>query len=86
MLKETIKALLPLIKVKEDSEFLWDEQLKYCEKSKRESWKPMFKIPDQKNNIQPEYLASNIICGHANDDTIFTADTGMTCMYGEHAL
>lgn len=77
--KETIKALLPLIKVKEDSEFL-DEQLKYYEKVK-ENLETYVKDSGSDDNIQPEYLASTI-CSHANDDTIFTVDTGMTCVWG----
>ncbi len=41
--KETIKALLPLIKVRDDRDFL-DEQLKYYEKVKK-ILKPMSKTP-----------------------------------------
>ncbi|MEH7890431.1 thiamine pyrophosphate-dependent enzyme [Elizabethkingia meningoseptica] len=77
--KETIKALLPLIKVRDDRDFL-DEQLKYYEKVK-ENLETYVKDSGSENNIQPEFLAS-VICNQANDDTIFTVDTGMTCVWG----
>ncbi|MCL1671345.1 thiamine pyrophosphate-dependent enzyme [Elizabethkingia ursingii] len=77
--KETIKALLPLINTKDDSDFL-DEQLKYYEKVK-ENLETYVKDSGSEDNIQPEFLASTI-CNNANDDTIFTVDTGMTCVWG----
>ena len=77
--KETIKALLPLLNKSDNRDFL-DDQLKYYDKVK-ENLETYVKDSGSHDNIQPEFLASTI-CKNANDDTIFTVDTGMTCVWG----
>ncbi|ADY54133.1 pyruvate dehydrogenase (cytochrome) [Pseudopedobacter saltans DSM 12145] len=76
---DTIKALIPLLNKKEDSSFL-ESQLKLYAKVK-ENLETYVKDNGSEDNIQPEFLASTI-CNHADDDTIFTVDTGMSCVWG----
>ena len=81
--KDTLSALLPLIKAKSDDRFL-QSQLKTYEKVKK-------KLQDTKEHkgtqdaIAPEYVAG-IIDEIANDDAIFTVDTGMCCVWGARYL
>lgn len=76
---DTIAALLPLIKVKEDDSFL-KAQLEFYEKVK-ENLNIYVEDSGSENHISPEYVASTID-EMANDDTIFTVDTGMCCVWG----
>ncbi|WP_313093327.1 thiamine pyrophosphate-dependent enzyme [Chryseobacterium flavum] len=78
-IKETIKALLPLLKEKEDSHFL-NEQLAFCEKVK-ENQLTYVKDFGKENAIQPEYVAYTLD-RLAKNDAIFTVDTGMCCVWG----
>ncbi len=81
--KDTLSALLPLIKAKSDDRFL-QSQLKTYEKVKKN-------LQDTKEHkgtqdaIAPEYVAG-IIDETANDDAIFTVDTGMCCVWGARYL
>ncbi|SHF16969.1 thiamine pyrophosphate-dependent enzyme [Dysgonomonas macrotermitis] len=80
---DTLKALLPLIKAKSDDSFLQD-QLKLYSKVK----KNLAAMADKKgttDNIAPEYVAT-IIDKLANNDAIFTVDTGMCCVWGARYL
>lgn len=77
--KETLKALLPLLKSRTDDHFL-NAQLKFYEKVK-ENMKTYVEERGEKNSIQPEFLA-HIIDQKADNDAIFTVDTGMTCVWG----
>ncbi len=77
--KDTIKALLPLIKQKTDKSFL-EAQLKVYEKVK-EHLRTYVTDPGTRDNIHPEMVASTIN-ELANDDAIFTVDTGMSCVWG----
>lgn len=76
---DTIAALLPLIKEKEDDSFL-NAQLEFYEKVK-ENLNVYVKDTGSENHISPEFVASTIN-EMANDDTIFTVDTGMCCVWG----
>jgi pyruvate dehydrogenase (quinone) len=76
---DTIAALLPLIKEKEDDSFL-NAQLDFYEKVK-ENLNVYVKDSGSENHISPEFVASTIN-EMANDDTIFTVDTGMCCVWG----
>lgn len=76
---DTIAALLPLIKEKEDDSFL-NAQLEFYEKVK-ENLNVYVKDTGSENHISPEFVASTIN-NIANDDTIFTVDTGMCCVWG----
>ncbi|NRS88866.1 pyruvate dehydrogenase (quinone) [Flavobacterium sp. 7E] len=76
---DTIAALLPLIKVKEDDSFL-KAQLEFYKKVK-ENLNIYVADSGSENHISPEYVATTID-EMANDDTIFTVDTGMCCVWG----
>ncbi|MDW5289633.1 thiamine pyrophosphate-dependent enzyme [Formosa sp. PL04] len=76
---DTIAALLPLIKEKEDESFL-NAQLEIYEKVK-ENLNVYVKDSGFENHISPEFVASTIN-EMANDDTVFTVDTGMCCVWG----
>jgi len=77
--KETIKALLPLLKEKTDVNFL-NQQLEFYEKVK-EHQLTYVKEFGTENNIQPEYVA-HTLDQLAKNDAIFTVDTGMCCVWG----
>ncbi|MEZ7505084.1 thiamine pyrophosphate-dependent enzyme [Flavobacterium sp. Arc2] len=76
---DTIAALLPLIKEKEDDSFL-NAQLELYAKVK-ENLNIYVEDSGSENHISPEFVASTIN-DMANDDTIFTVDTGMCCVWG----
>ncbi len=77
--KETIKALLPLLKEKTDVNFL-NQQLEFYEKVK-EHQLTYVKESGTEDNIQPEYVA-HTLDQIAKNDAIFTVDTGMCCVWG----
>jgi pyruvate dehydrogenase (quinone) len=76
---DTIEALLPLIKEKDDDSFL-KAQLHLYDKVK-ENLLTYVKDSGSKDNISPEFVAATIN-EMAADDTIFTVDTGMCCVWG----
>ncbi|MCW2120823.1 thiamine pyrophosphate-dependent enzyme [Flavobacterium sp. 7A] len=76
---DTIAALLPLINEKDDDSFL-NAQLEFYNKVK-ENLNLYVEDSGKENHISPEYVASTIN-KMANDDTIFTVDTGMCCVWG----
>lgn len=81
--KETLTALLPLIRQKEKDHFL-HEQLAHYEKVKS-NLKSAADVEGKEENIQPEYVISTIN-ELAAEDTVFTVDTGMTCVWGARYL
>lgn len=81
--KDTLLALLPLIKKKDNDDFLQD-QMKLYDKVKR-NLQAMADQRGKTDNIAPEYVAT-IIDNLANDDAIFTVDTGMCCVWGARYL
>ena len=76
--KNTLQLLLPLIQVKEDNSFL-TKQLEFHKEVKE---KLRFYITDsgKANAIHPEFVSS-VINELANQDAIFTVDTGMCCVW-----
>jgi pyruvate dehydrogenase (quinone) len=77
--KDTLKALLPLVEKKTDDSFL-KMQLKFYDEVK----KHLHTYVDDsghRDNIHPEFVAS-ILNQLASDDAIFTVDTGMSCVWG----
>lgn len=81
--KHTLQALLPLVQQQEDASFL-NAQLKIYEKVV-ETQQSYVKDRGKKDNISPEYLADTID-KLADDDAIFTVDTGMSCVWGARFL
>jgi len=78
-IKETIRALIPLIQDKEDLSFL--ESFGKFYKKVEESLHQYVEDYGSENAIQPEYIA-NIMNDAADSNAIFTMDTGMTCVWG----
>ena len=76
---DTIEALLPLINEKTDDSFL-QAQLHLYDKVK-ENLLTYVKDTGKENHISPEFVAATIN-ELANDDAIFTVDTGMCCVWG----
>lgn len=76
--KTTIKALLPLLKIKEDESFL-KAQLHIYEKVK-DHLQTYVEDKGKKNAIHPESVAAEIN-KLATNDAIFTVDTGMCCVW-----
>jgi pyruvate dehydrogenase (quinone) len=76
--KDTLKALIPLIEIKEDTTFL-DLQLKFYKEVKK-NLLIYVNDPGKPNAIHPEFVVS-IINELAAKDAIFTVDTGMSCVW-----
>jgi pyruvate dehydrogenase (quinone) len=81
--KDTLKALLPLINQKKDDSFL-KSQLKVYDDVKQKM-QTYVNDTGTKDNIHPEFVASTINA-LATDDAIFTVDTGMSCVWGARYL
>lgn len=77
--KDTLQALIPLVKTKTDDSFL-QKQLKEYQKVEQ-SLKNHALALGTDNAIAPEYVAA-IIDKLAHNDAIFTLDTGMCCVWG----
>jgi pyruvate dehydrogenase (quinone) len=76
--KDTLKALIPMIEIKEDTTFL-DLQLKFYNEVKK-NLLIYVTDPGKPNAIHPEFVVS-IINELAAKDGIFTVDTGMCCVW-----
>ncbi len=76
--KDTLHALLPLLKIKEDVAFL-DQQLEFYQEVKK-NLLSYVKDTGKQNEIHPEFVAS-VINELAAKDAIFTVDTGMSCVW-----
>jgi pyruvate dehydrogenase (quinone) len=77
--KDTLKALLPLIEQKTDDSFL-NEQLEFYAEVKKQM-KSYVDDGGETDKIHPEMVA-NVLDELAADDAIFTVDTGMSCVWG----
>ena len=78
-IKDTLTALLPLLSQKPDDSFLQAQLQVYADvKEKLQTY-----VDDggKKELIHPEFVAS-ILDELADDDAIFTVDTGMSCVWG----
>ena len=82
-IKDTINALLPKLKGNEDSDFLEEMQKEY---QKSEKALEEFAVAEgEKDEIHPEYVA-HVINELADDDAIFTVDTGMSSVWAARFL
>lgn len=78
-IKDTLEALMPLLIPKEDDTFLQKEVERYEQVKK--SLKIYVDDTGTADNISPEYV-TDTLNNLANDDAIFTMDTGMCCVWG----
>ncbi len=81
--KDAIESLLPLIKNKEDNSFLQEQVENY--KKVINNLNIYVRDRGSENAIAPEFVADTID-RIANDDAIFTLDTGMCCVWGARYL
>jgi pyruvate dehydrogenase (quinone) len=82
-IKDTVEALLPLLKEKTDESFL-NAQLELYEKVKGHL-QTFVKDEGSKDKISPEFVAATID-ELASENAIFTVDTGMCCVWGARYL
>lgn len=82
-IKATIELLLPFLKQKSTDSFLKKQLSYYCKVKNDLALAAQNKGKEMK--IQPEYLIS-VINELAHQDTIFTVDTGMTCVWAARYL
>ncbi|MBL4675924.1 MAG: ubiquinone-dependent pyruvate dehydrogenase [Mucilaginibacter sp.] len=82
-IKDTLTALLPLIKQNEDDSFA-KAQLEFYGEVKK-NMKTYVEDKGRKDNIHPEYIAS-LLDEIAATDAIFTVDTGMSCVWGSRYI
>lgn len=75
----TIEALLPLVKEKNDTDFLTEQLM--CYEKVKENLLTYVNDSGSENKIQPEYIAY-MIDKLADDQAVFTVDTGMTSVWG----
>lgn len=78
-----LNSLIPMLKAKQDSIFL-NNALKDWETIKNKLQLPI-NNPGTEGEIRPEYMIS-LIDKIANDDAIFTVDTGMNNLWTSHYL
>jgi pyruvate dehydrogenase (quinone) len=76
--KDTLKVLMPMVEKKEDSKFL-TQQLEFFKEVKKKL-QSYVEDPGKPNEIHPEFVAS-VINDLADNDAIFTVDTGMCCVW-----
>ena len=82
-IKDTVNALLPLVKENEDNSFLEKITKDF---SKTESRYENFADKQgTEYHVQPEQVAE-LINDLANDDAIFTVDTGMSCVWAARLI
>ncbi|PJG84491.1 ubiquinone-dependent pyruvate dehydrogenase [Conservatibacter flavescens] len=81
--KETINALLPLLKEEKSADFLQKAQKHYVKT--REQLDSLAKITPKGTAIHPQYLASRI-SALAAEDAIFTADVGTPVIWSARYL
>jgi pyruvate dehydrogenase (quinone) len=77
--KDTVTALLPLLKQKKDDGFLQEQLEVYAEVKK--NMQTYVDDTGEKDLIHPEYVSA-LLDELADDDAIFTVDTGMCCVWG----
>ncbi|WP_447640560.1 MULTISPECIES: thiamine pyrophosphate-dependent enzyme [Chitinophagaceae] len=82
-IKDTIAALLPLVKNKEDNSFL-QEQVDNYQKA-TDNLNIYVRDRGAENAIAPEFVTATINT-LAKEDAIFTVDTGMCCVWGARYL
>ena len=80
---EFLKALLPEISPKTDDSFLNNALAKYAEILKK--LQLPIENPGVKYNIRPEYVMY-LLDKLADDNCVFTVDTGMNCVWSAHFL
>jgi pyruvate dehydrogenase (quinone) len=82
-IKDTLKEILPRINKNDDNEYL-NEMLE-VHKDVREDYESYVHSKSDNDKIHPEYVAA-VIDDVADDDAIFTVDTGMSAVWAARYL
>ncbi len=82
-IKDTLEVLLPKLETKQDDSYLKEMRKVYREVE--DDYRSYIKGKSEAKEIHPEYVAS-IIDDLADDDAIFTVDTGMCSVWGARYL
>ncbi|SFU27124.1 pyruvate dehydrogenase (quinone) [Pustulibacterium marinum] len=82
-IKETLKRVLPLVETKTETKYL-DNMLK-LHKEVEDNYQSYVEGKGKEDQIHPEYVAS-VIDNLADDDAIFTVDTGMSAVWAARYL
>jgi pyruvate dehydrogenase (quinone) len=77
-IKDTLTALLPLIKEKQEDAFL--KEMRVLHNKQEEVYESYVASKGSEDKIHPEYVAS-VINDLASDDAVFTVDTGMSAVW-----
>ena len=78
-IKDTLKAVLPLVRQKSDDSFLQAQLKLYAHV--RKSMQTYVEDNGGHDTIHPEFVSA-VLDQLAADDAIFTVDTGMSCVWG----
>jgi len=81
--KDTLAALLPLVDQKTDDSFVKAQLKIYADV--KEKMQTYVEDTGKKEMIHPEFVAHTLDT-LADDDTIFTVDTGMSCVWGSRYI
>jgi len=81
--KDTLAALLPLVDQKADDSFVKAQLSIYADV--KEKMQTYVEDTGKKELIHPEFVAHTLDT-LADDDTIFTVDTGMSCVWGSRYI
>lgn len=82
-IKDTVKALLPKLKENDDDSYL--KKMRKAHKEIREDYESYVQSKSDNDKIHPEYVAA-VIDELADDDAIFTVDTGMSAVWAARYL
>ncbi len=82
-IKSTLLALMPLIEAKTDTEFL--DKMHDLHEEVQSDYKSYIEGKAEEKEIHPEFVAA-MVDKLANDDTIFTVDTGMSAVWAARYL
>ena len=82
-IKSTLEELLPFIEQKTDTEFL--DKMRALHQEVEDTYESYVKDKAEEKYIHPEYVA-HVIDKMADDDAIFTVDTGMSAVWAARYL
>ncbi|AXP79348.1 Pyruvate dehydrogenase [Mariniflexile rhizosphaerae] len=82
-IKSTLEELMPLVKVKTSTDFL--DKMRDLHQDIEETYHSYVKGKGSEKNIHPEYVAY-MVNKLADDDAIFTVDTGMSAVWAARYL
>lgn len=82
-IKSTLQELMPLVEAKKSTDFL--DKMRSLHHEIEDIYESYVKAKASKKNIHPEYVA-HLVDQLADDDAIFTVDTGMSAVWAARYL